>query len=815
MNLTKTQNEIVNNIDSSLLITAPAGAGKTEVMARRAQKAIENGKKNILCLTFTNRAANSMKKRIADPKDKNAKISVYTFHAFCNSLLRQESDYMGLPFNYIILDKEDTSAILKEVLSKTTSHLSAHDLKAAKTLIDDYRLSSLIHKENVTKIIEKFNSRFKSGFVDVYNKYQAALSESNSLDFTSLIALTYEFFSNPTNLMRWQKIYDFIQVDEMQDTGLIEYDIISKLASHHKNLSLFGDTDQTIYEWRDSRPFEIIAQFKEKFSPTEYILADNFRSTKTINKCAESFLDSYFQRQSKNIIASSEQGDKVHLCFLKDFEYEKKQICKIISSAHEKASFKDIAILTRTNKDAINFSHALNDNNIPAYIIDEYNFFRREEIKDVICLLKLLQNKSDISCAKRILLKYAKNIGIATVNEIIESQLPVALEDLICHAHKENFDLLDDIITPFLDNNMVIFDVESTGLDTNKDEIVEIAAVKYGVNGISDEFHHYLKTDISVGNSEAVHGYSDEFLSEKGEDPTQILSDFLKFSNGCILGGHNVTYDIAILKSQLSRLDIEQNIEPVYFDTLTAAKRIINDSENYKLGTLCSYLGIEEEPTHHAMDDVYATCELANVCFEEFMESAQPRGEFYEYYKPKFAPFSSSFEKLEIAIRNKRPVDALMSIYEFLDVKTKYKDSKNKLNNLNELVRIFKALDETDLSPAMSIKKILEITTLSNSCERLLGDDDKVAVLTIHQAKGLQFNTIIIPNAVDGSIPSSLNIKYDNLDEEARLFYVAMTRASKSLFITLSKEAENGQNNASSRFIKYLPKDCYIIHSQV
>jgi len=796
-------------------VTAPAGSGKTEVMARRASKAHASGAKNILCLTFTNRAANSMKTRIASPKDKNKKISIYTFHGFCNSLIRQESDYMGLPFNYVILDEEDTSAILKDILLSSIKFVSVHDLKAAKTLIDDYRLALLVHKENTENIVERFNNRFKADFSNVYTLYMQSLSESNSLDFTSLITLTYAFLQVKTNLMRWQKIYDFIQVDEMQDTGLIEYDIIAKLAGFYKNLSLFGDTDQTIYEWRDSRPFEIISKFKEKFSPDEYTLAENFRSTKNINECAALFLNDYFKRKPKDIIAQNEDGDKVHVCFLKDSEQEKDQVCKIIENTHASASYKDIAILTRTNKDARLFSQGLVDNNIPAYIIDEYNFFRREEVKDIISVLKLIQNKSDISSAKRILLKYAKNIGEVTLNEILNSELPVALEDLILYAHTQDHDLLDSVIQPFIENNLVIFDVESTGLDTNNDVIVEIAAVRYGADGILDEFHHYLTTSHPVGNSESVHGYSDAFLKEKGEDPTTILTGFLEFSKDCILGGHNVTYDIAILKSQLVRLNITHDINEISFDTLTASKRIISDAENYKLGTLCEYLGIEEEPTHHAMDDVYATCELANVCFEAFLETIEPRSAFYAHYKPKFSAFSKAFSMLERKISNLRPIDVISSLYDFLNIEEKYKDSKNKLDNLAELKNIFDALDDPSASPQMALKRIVEITTLSNSCERLLGADDKVAVLTIHQAKGLQFDTVIIANAIDGSIPSSLNIKYDNLDEEARLFYVAMTRAKNHLFITLCKENENGQNNSSSRFIKHLPKDYYLIHSKV
>jgi DNA helicase II / ATP-dependent DNA helicase PcrA len=815
MKLTKIQQEIVENASQAIMVTAPAGAGKTEVMARRAIVAVNDGAKSVLCLTFTNRAANSMNNRIKELNHSNAKINVYTFHAFCNSLLRKESKNLGLPYNYTILDEEDTGDIIKELLALHSKSPNDNDIRVARTFLDQYTNAKLIHKDKKDSIEKDFSKRFNFDFYVFYNAYHQILQDSNSLDFASLISLVFEFLSDELNLSRWQSEYDCIQVDEMQDTSLAQYDIFSKLAAKHKNLSLFGDINQTIYEWRDSKPFEIIKKYKQSFAPKQYSLVENFRSTKNITQCAQKFLNNYYNRATENITAIGEKGDKVHLCFLKDQESEKKQICRIIDKLKAQIDFKDIAVLTRTNFESPIYSNALNENNIPTYLVDEKNFFRREEIKDALALLKMVQNSSDIASVKRILLKYAENIGETTISTISNSTLPISIEDFVSSAHRQNEDFFDHIISSYRNNTMVIFDVESTGLDTNTDEILEIAAVKFGIDGIADEFHHYMTPNILVGSSQNIHGYTDEFLKERGEDPALVLNAFLSYSKGCILGGHNVTYDIAILSSQLERLNIDYALGSDFFDTLSASKRIIKDSDNYKLATLCAYLGIEEEPTHHAMDDVYATCELATACFDEIIESTPQRIEIYEKYKSKFTAFSQRFETLFVSLDHLRPVDFLKTAYEFLNIFEKFKASKNKVDNLKELVNIFSALDDNALSPKASLKKIIETLTLSNSCERLLSGENKVAVLTVHQAKGLQFNTVIIANAVDGSFPSYKNIKHDVIDEDARLFYVAMTRASKNLFITLAKQNDKGWNNKSSRFIKLLPKDHYIVHSQV
>ncbi|MEX1306974.1 MAG: 3'-5' exonuclease, partial [Eubacteriales bacterium] len=716
---------------------------------------------------------------------------------------------LGMPYGYTIMDEEDAKAVLNDVLSQSGGRYGDHDLKSAMSALDEYRLAMVKYPGQLAALADHFSTRFSADIALVLAVYQQQLQNNHALDFLSLILIVHAFLQDETNLARWQNIYDFIQVDEMQDTGLIEYDIIAKLADQHKNLSLFGDTDQTIYEWRDSRPFEIIKHFRENFQPTEYILSHNFRSTKHITDCAEGFLATYFDQKSKSVEVMGEDGETVKLCFLNTVESEQHQIAQIIKKQTEKnVRYGQMALLVRTNNDARNYSQSLLSAGLPCYVIDEYNFFRREEIKDALAALKLALNPHDTESAKRLLLKYAKNIGAATLSEIHDSGLPVSLADFITQSHKNNPDFLSEIITPYMENKMVVFDVESTGLDTETDEIIEIAAVRFGQDGVMDEFHRYLKPTLPVGASQAVHGYTDAFLSEQGEDPNTVLSEFVTFCNGYILAGHNVTYDIAILKSQLRRLKLDYPAFSPYFDTLDAAKRLVDDVPNYKLSTLCAYFGFEEEPTHHAMDDVWATCELAQVCIEQLMETTEERVTFYERFCDRFRPFSAFLAKTTQDAQKLRPVALLENTLATLQMKQRFIKAPNKQENLDELARIFAQLDESNDTPAVSLRRILELTTLSGTLERQISGEDRVAVLTVHQAKGLQFDTVIIANAVEGAFPSSLNIRYNKLEEEARLFYVAMTRASHHLFITLSRINSRGEANQSSRFLRLLPKTC-------
>ncbi len=809
MNLTPVQQKVISEIDKALLVTAPAGAGKTEVMARRAAHAAEKGKSSLLCLTFTNRAANAMKKRIDALIGDSARVAVFTMHAFCNQLIRAEAKTLGMPFGYTVMDDEDAKAVLREILSDYQARLSDHDMKSAATTLDDYRLALVRNPKDLSRLAEHFKTRFSADIAEVLTLYLARLSASHALDFLSLILIVHDFLKDETHLKRWQEAFDFIQVDEMQDTGLLEYDIIARLAAVHQNLSLFGDTDQTIYEWRDSRPFEILEQFRTAFHPAEYILNQNFRSTRNITDCAEGFLAAYFDQPGKAIDVAGEDGDTVKLCFLNSLDFEKKQIEKIIKSAAQSGiPFGEMAVLTRTNNDARIYSQGLQASGLPCYVIDEYNFFQREEIKDALAALKLAQNPSDAESAKRLLLKYAKNIGTGTLNDVLESELPVTLADFITHAHQKEDDFLSDVTAPYFENNLIVFDVESTGLDTETDEIVEIAAVRFGQDGILDEFHHYIRPDRPVGASAAIHGYSDAFLAENGEDAGTVLAEFLGFCEGGILAGHNVTYDIAILTSQLMRLDLVHAPFSPFLDTLDFARRIAPDAPDYKLSTLSAYFGFEEEPTHHAMDDVWATCELAQVCIEQLSESAEERIAFYALYRDKFRPFAAFLADITQKTLALRPDALLSEVIDALKMKQRFSDAPNKQSNLDELVRIFAALDDPTARAGVSLRRILELTALSGSLERQIAGENRVAVLTVHQAKGLEFDTVIIAGAVEGAYPSSMNIRYDKLDEEARLFYVAMTRASHHLFITLSRANDRGEANQSSRFLRCLPKTC-------
>lgn len=279
------QAQAVSRLEGGLLLMAPVGTGKTTVIARRAAHAVNSGvdPDRILCLTFTNRAAREMRDRIRSYCGvEGAGIWVGTFHAFCAMVLRREADRLGLFADFCVYDEEDSHGILREVWQELGVKANPNDYGRLEQLL--YRCAETAklgpHLGRAVDLRKMFWSELSrvplrgtviSAAFDparVLERYNERLIDNHALNFADLVARVAGLFSeDPEALARWRERFCWIQVDEMQDTNLAEYAVISALAREHKNLALFGDLDQTVYEWRDSVPQEIVRRFRREFAP--------------------------------------------------------------------------------------------------------------------------------------------------------------------------------------------------------------------------------------------------------------------------------------------------------------------------------------------------------------------------------------------------------------------------------------------------------------------------------------------------------------------------------------------------------------------
>ncbi|HID0853214.1 TPA: 3'-5' exonuclease, partial [Clostridium botulinum] len=479
-----------------------------------------------------------------------------------------------------------------------------------------------------------------------------------------------------------------------------------------------------------------------------------------------------------------------------------------------------VAILTRNNRINIALSEKFKilnsklpkEDRVGFLLVDEFKFFRREEIKDVLAYLKLIVNDFDSNSLKRILKKFGKGIGERTIEEIEKEEnikIGVRLTDLI-HKNTQEYGDYYELLTRELDNeNVVVFDVESTGINIIEDEIVQIAGIKINNKGeVIESFQRFLIPKKSVGDSYLVHGFSDQFLKENGENKKVVLKDFLEFIKDTVIVGHNVTFDISILNSELERLSLEKASFKTYYDTLDIARRFYPSLTNHKLETLSKLFNTETKSSHDAMDDILATKDVLMAMLKEKVKpTIINRMVVYGKYIKKFEPIYEEITNLKKLSYIKNPKDIIGEIVNKTKIKEIYKDQYIKINNLREFFVIAKEIENKEISSRDNLIELLKITSLSNSeLDRMLTKYPRVPIITVHQAKGAEFDYVFLAGLQNNIFPNYMAVKEGNEIEEKRLFYVAMTRAKKYLYLSFS-EYEHNRRKAKSMLIDYIPKN--------
>ena len=815
--LNQNQKAAYKKVFGSLIVMAPAGTGKTDVIALRAFNAYLQGVKpeNMLLLTFTNRAAKSMKKRITEVmKDDAAKIKISTFHGLCGYILRQEASNVSINTDFIIIDQDDARQILKDIVVKKGFKSQLY-YNEEQFLTDFIRLArefpythgkrlearslflSMARERNAQSSIFSLAESASS----ILNSYLMTLRQYNLMDFTSLVVGVLGAFKNPSVKKRWQEMYSWIELDEVQDTNKIEYDIIKILFEKHSNIGLFGDIHQTIYEWRGSVPNEIIRDFKINHpSYTEIRFEENYRSAKNLLFAANSFLTegSKKEQPEDEIDYPDDSQSKIKIRGFGDINDESIYIAnKIKKLAASGASYSSIAVLTRTNKDAKNIGEFLQKQSVPTFVIDKARFFSRNEIKNALAYIKLMINPRDILSFNRI------NEELSEEFSSLKESCYLEISDFLKLSSYKDKDPYSQLTDAFEKDDVVVFDVETTGLDVKNDKIIQIAALRGGRSGIVSRFERFIKIDRSVGASFDIHKISDETLFVHGISDKQAIDEFMEFLSQSVVIGHNVNYDISILKENMKAVGIGEDVlsNPV-FDTLSLSRRLFEGLNSYRLESLQRELSLSHIPTHNAMDDVICTLQLLEKITEKLESSSKCRKEIFRSYEDRFYPVARNISELKELCKTKRPQDVLHDALIKSRLLQKYEQSPEEMEKLRELYRIFREYDNDSVSCHESLVLLLEIASLGNDTDRFLNLKDQVPVITVHQAKGLEFDCVFIYNAIDDNFPSSKNKDEKKLKEEKRLFYVAITRPKKKLYITYSVGTDQAKGlKKPSRFI--------------
>lgn len=416
------QKEAVFHTEGPLLILAGAGSGKTRVLTHRIACLMEEkgvNPWNILAITFTNKAAQEMRERVDKLVGMGAEsIWVSTFHSACVRILRRHIDFLGFDNHFAIYDTEDQKTVIKEVCRRLNIDTKIYKERTLMAKISHAKDELISLEEMELNAGGDFNEK---KIAAVYKEYQATLRKNNALDFDDLIVKTVELFQNcPDVLEYYQERFQYIMVDEYQDTNTAQFKFVSLLASKYQNLCVVGDDDQSIYKFRGANIGNILG-FEKAFPGAKVIrLEQNYRSTENILEAANRVIENNTERKPKRLWTENGAGDKVHFRqFLNGFE-EAEYVVGEITKARRNGdcNYKDCAVLYRTNAQSRLFEEKFLLANVPYKIVGGINFYARKEIKDLLCYLKTVSNAKDDVAVRRILNVPKRGIGAATVSKV-------------------------------------------------------------------------------------------------------------------------------------------------------------------------------------------------------------------------------------------------------------------------------------------------------------------------------------------------------------------------------------------------------------
>ncbi|MEN6560583.1 MAG: 3'-5' exonuclease [Acidobacteriota bacterium] len=798
--LNREQRDVIECLRGPVLVLAPVGTGKTLVLAERVKHAIATGvvPERTLCLTFTNRAAGEIAARVRSQSPEAApRLLVKTFHGLCARMLRMEARAIGMSRDFVIFDDMDSMELLHDLFSL--------DMKEAKSLY--YEIERI--KSDTLEDMGNYGETSRK-----VNRYQAELRKMSALDYADLIRSVRVMLSTSEEIKnRWRNRFDLIQVDEVQDTHNSEYEVLRTLAEQSRNIALIGDLDQTIYEWRGSEPDEILARYRKEFNPREFSLIKNYRATKTLLHAASSFANILEDRRTSIVPAAScGIGQPIGIRREPNEAQEASWIAQKIR-AIASSDYSRIAVLVRKNDRAALISDVLEHHGVPCFTVEQYEFFRRQEIKDALAYLKLLMNPEDRNSLGRVLLRPPCGIGDATIARIIfeGATCGLRLNDMVSASFDEDGEPYGRLIRDFRGGTISVVDVETTGLETGRDEVVEIAAVRIDRGRPAETFHQYIANTVPVADSEAIHGWSDAFLKQNGLPAAEVYREFNRFIEGGLVVGHNIRFDLRMMAAHARRAgQTMPNIRS--FDTWAIALRLLPGLEDYKLGTVAGHLRITGKPEHKAEADVMATEQILERMMPVIEEGSARRQTIVARHKKAFDPLKANIASLSAKMDFMSPAELLENTLEQSGLREYYRcnGESRRLEHLERLKRIFKEKGElgsaSRLAPRDALASILEYAALARNVDHICDQDNLVAVITIHQAKGLEFDIVFIAGASEDEIPSYLSVQGGRAEEEKRLFYVAMTRAKRQLFISSYEQSVKGRIKEPSRFLSALPE---------
>lgn len=635
-------------------------------------------------------------------------------------------------------------------------------------------------------------------------------AEKHAIDFDEMIIGTLHLFEQ--NKTKRDYRYKMILVDEMQDTSELEFRVLRYLLADAQ-IIFCGDYFQTIYEWRGSKPDRIIGALKRDYAVKEYFLRENYRSTVLLSNASYSYLKNAFPSHSylaKPTVHSKVQGDKI-VCA--DFVTEEMQNVWIYNEV-KKYKNESVCLMCRSNYTANELYRRLSllpkDDDLFFFSQDEQRrFYLNPGMKDFLAFLHILIQPYDEISMERIAERFIRGIGKKKISSI-RSQKSYRLTDFLQPEVYE----AGDYYSFFEGNSFVVYDLETTGLDVTKDEMIQIAAIKFDRMGNElGRMNELIVPSVPIGDGALkTHNKSLAELKEYGtRDIKRILLRFSEFVKDSYLFGHNSSaFDRMILTRQLAENGLPVPNTVGEGDTLLLSKRLLPHLPDHKLETLCNVFSVVNENAHDAFSDVKATKEVF-LSLAQCIPSKEERRGFYASYAPAFRSFYEKYRELQTSISQNDRETVLEELHRIVTSKRNNRDDKVFKERWKTVKRIFPTQScclSTDL------KTFLEESDHTDKlAERLSETHRVIPIVTVHQTKGCEYDNVFLFQADDEHFPSTLALRSGQELEERRLFYVAMTRAKKRLFISYVRQSLRypGALNEPTRYLSFIDPN-YLVY---
>ncbi len=540
--LNKEQREAVVHMEGPCLVLAGAGSGKTKVLTTRIANLISNGiySGNILAITFTNKAAKEMRDRVNNIVEDNYAF-IGTFHSFGLRVLRENYEKIGLSKNFTIIDSDDVTSIIKKILKDFNYDSKIYTPGFIKNKI------SFIKNEMLSdvQIVKFLVSPEEKVAVQVYMEYENILRRNNAVDFDDLLKLPVELFMSDEEVLdKYQERYQYILIDEYQDTNEVQYKLVKILASKYRNLFVVGDINQSIYAFRQAN-YQNILNFERDYPDAKSItLNQNYRSTNTILEAANSVIKNNIERKDVNLF--SELGEGVKIKYFRGINEKDevnliiKEIKKLLADGY---NYKDIAILYRTNAQARIVEDGILKENYPYKVVGSYYFYKRKEIKDLLSYLRLISNHADDVSLKRVINVPKRGIGTKSIED---------LEKMALDSNNSMFECLNKPKEVEFKN--LILELTEKAKDIDLTELIDLVLDKTGLKS-EMENDKSLEAEIRMENLMEFRSVTESYQEEVG---TVNLEDFLEdISIVSDISDHSDEEDVITLMTMHSAKGLE------------------------------------------------------------------------------------------------------------------------------------------------------------------------------------------------------------------------------------------------------------------